>query len=41
VSVNDVKISGDATIGPTDLLHGEFLLVRKGKKQVTLVRVGH
>ncbi len=39
ISVNDEKISGDAVVGLDDLLHGEFLLVRKGKKRVTLVTV--
>ncbi len=39
ISVNDEKISADHEVGLSDLLHGEFLLVRRGKKQVTLVSV--
>ncbi len=39
ISLNDEKISAERMVTLDDLLHGEFLLVRRGKKQVTLVSV--
>lgn len=36
ISVNDEKISTDSTVGSDHLLHGEFLLVRRGKKHLAL-----
>ena len=38
ISVNDERVSGDRTLTESDLLHGEFLLIRRGKKQVFLAR---
>ncbi len=40
VSVNGAKLSGESTIDENDLLHGQFLLVRRGKKSVSLINFG-
>ena len=40
ISVNKQKISAlDAMIGPSDILHGEYLMVENGKKNKYLVRL--
>lgn len=40
VSVNNHKVSGeDATLEPADLLHGRFVLLRRGKKNLAAVTV--
>ena len=40
VSVNNHKVSGeDATLDPDDLLHGRFVLLRRGKKNLAAVTV--
>ncbi len=33
ISVNDAKVDADHRIGPEQLLHGRFLLIRRGRKQ--------
>jgi tyrosyl-tRNA synthetase len=37
VSINGARPPADAVLGPDDLWHGRFFLVRKGKRQVELV----
>lgn len=37
VSVNDVKVSAEVSIGTEHLLHDQYCLVRKGKKHVALL----
>ena len=37
VSVNGRKVSGDGTLGPDDLLHGQVAVLRKGKSTYHLV----
>ena len=38
--VNGRRLAGDDQVGAADLLHGRYLLVRRGKKRYALVRVG-
>jgi len=41
VSLNRKKIEGiDAKIDPSQLLHGKYLLLQKGKKNYFLVTIG-
>jgi len=37
LSVNDVKVPSDHVISSSDLLHGRYALVRKGKKHLSLL----
>ena len=39
VSINDTKAAPDATISASDVLHEKFLIIRKGKKHVSLIEV--
>jgi tyrosyl-tRNA synthetase len=40
IFVNDVPRLGlDATLGPDDLLHGRYLVLRKGKRSYHLISV--
>jgi tyrosyl-tRNA synthetase len=39
VLVNKSKVTEEYTIGPNDLLNGEYILIQKGKKNYFLVRV--
>ena len=40
VRVNGRRVAGDDQVGAAELLHGRYLLVRRGKKRYALVRVG-
>jgi len=38
VYLNNRRVTGiDATVGPTDLLHGRYVLLRRGKRHPHLV----
>lgn len=37
VSVNGRKVGADATVGPEDVLHGRYVLLRKGKRNYALL----
>ncbi len=39
VSINDTKAAPNASISGSDVLHEKFLIIRKGKKHVSLVEV--
>ena len=38
ISVNDVKVTADHVITSSDLLHGRYAAIRKGKKHLSLLR---
>ena len=40
VSVNGAKVPADRALGPDDVLHGAWILLRKGKRDWAVVVVG-